>query len=191
MVANQKESYKTNQNLLQEFYHSCFGKIIILLLMMALLLFVALITRPTKQQMLDEMEDNIRECLQENDSIKADGVDDVVNNFCNIFTTAGELASDSDVVAAYKKFNRLEVYQHPFYSTAHIINNIHPSGVRVGIGVFGVVIPTVSYKDLILFVSPIKNYNKTHIVTPPVITDDDLGENPNVQEYHYLGDPDQ
>ena len=53
MAANQKESYKTNQNLLQEFYHSCFGKIIILLLMMALLLFVALITRPTKQQMLD------------------------------------------------------------------------------------------------------------------------------------------
>ena len=40
MAANQKESYKTNQNLLQEFYHSSFGKIIKLLMMMALVVYV-------------------------------------------------------------------------------------------------------------------------------------------------------
>lgn len=191
MADNQNQSFKTKQNLMQEFFHSCFGKILILFAVFALLMLIALFSRPSKEQVTLEMQDNIRECLQENDSIRRDGVDDAVNNFFNIFTEAEKTPNDSDLVAAYRKYNRLEVYPHTFYTTARIINNIHTSGVRVGIGIFGVVIPTISYRDLVLFVNPIKNYNKTRIVTPPVVTDDDLGDNPNIQEYHYLGDPDQ
>lgn len=189
MEKDQKNSYRTQQSLFQEFYHSCLGKIVILLVFIGILMLIALITVPSKEKMETEMMDNIRECIQENDSIHGDAIDDAIGNMLRIFSHADTTANDQEAMEAFEKYNKLEIYRHALYSTAHIRNNLNPQGIRVGIGIFNIVIPTVRYSDIILFVTNIKNYNKKRLIDP-VSPDEYVGENPAIKEYHYLGDPD-
>ncbi|MBQ9230049.1 MAG: hypothetical protein IJ190_02600 [Prevotella sp.] len=165
------------------------GKIIILLVFLGILFVIAVMTVPSDGKMQTEMMDNIRECIQENDSIKGDGIDDAVANFSRIFTEADSTFNDKEAMEAFHKYNKLEIYRHSFYSTARLRNNLSAEGIRVGIGIFNLVIPTVKYSDIILFVSTIKNYNKERLIDP-MPQDEYVGENPNIKEYHYLGDPD-
>ena len=185
-----KNDYRTKQSLFQEFYHSCFGKIVILIGILLVLFIIAVITIPSNEKMEREMMDNIRECIQENDSIKGDGIDDALSNISRIFTEADTTFNDKEAMEAFEKYNKLEIYRHTFYATARLRNNLNPEGIRVGIGIFNLVIPTVKYSDIILFISTIKNYNTARLIEPPT-QDEYVGENPNVKEYHYLGDPDQ
>ena len=189
MEQDNKNSYRTKQSLPQEFYHSCLGKIVILLVFLLILFVIAVITKPSDEKMQTEMMDNIRECIQQNDSIKGDAIDDAVANISRIFTEADTTVNDKEAMEAFDKYNKLEIYRHSFYSTARLRNNLSAEGIRVGVGIFNLVIPTVKYSDIILFVSTIKNYNKERLIDP-VPQDDYVGENPNVTEYHYLGDPD-
>lgn len=189
MAQDARNSYRTQQSVAQEFYHSCLGKIIILLVFLGILFVIAVMTVPTDEKMQTEMMDNIRECIQENDSIKGDGIDDAVANFSRIFTEADSTFNDKEAMEAFHKYNKLEIYRHSFYSTARLRNNLSAEGIRVGVGIFNVVIPTVKYSDIILFVSTIKNYNKERLIEP-MPQDEYVGENPNIKEYHYLGDPD-
>jgi hypothetical protein len=66
-----------------------------------------------------------------------------------IFTTADTVPNE-DVVASFNKFNELKYYRHAFHSTMLIHNNLHPEGVTAGIGILGIVIPTVNYSDMLL-----------------------------------------
>ncbi len=51
-------------------------------------------------------------------------------------------------------------------------------GIRVGIGIFGIVIPTVTFSDMILRVGPVrKDYNQKIIRN--TYDDEDLGNNPD------------
>lgn len=190
MQEDNKNSYRTKESLFQEFYHSCLGKIVIFLVFIGVLLLIALFTKPSNEKMEKEMMDNIRQCIQENDSIKGDGIDDAISNIYRIFTEADTTFNDKEAMEAFEKYNKLEIYRHPLYVTARLRNNLHPEGVRVGVGFYKMVIPTIKYSDIILFVSTIKNYNKERLIEPPT-QDEYVGENPNVKEYHYLGDPDQ
>lgn len=189
MEQDAKNSYRTKQSVAQEFYHSCLGKIIILLVVLLVLFVIAVITVPSNEKMESEMMDNIRECIQDNDSIKSDAIDDAIANFGRIFSEADSTLDDKEVMEAFHKYNKLEIYRHSFYTTARLRNNLSADGIRVGIGILGTVIPTVKYSDIILFVSTIKNYNKERLIDPPT-QDEYVGENPNIKEYHYLGDPD-
>ena len=67
---------------------------------------------------------------------------------------------------------------------------MHPEGTRVGFGIFGVIIPTVLYEDILLDVGPVhKGYEQKlnqEVIGKP--EDEDLGENPNITEFHYKGD---
>ena len=54
------DSYK-KKNILQEFFHSCLGKIVIFLGVLLVLYIFAIITVPTKNMMLEEAFDNIQE----------------------------------------------------------------------------------------------------------------------------------
>lgn len=173
----------------KEFYHSCLGKIVILLVFLLILFIIAVMTVPSDKKMEEETMDNIRECIQQNDSIKGDAIDDAVANIGRIFTEADTTVNDKDAMEAFHKYNKLEIYRHSFYSTARLRNNLSAEGIRVGVGIFNIVIPTVRYSDIILFVSTIKNYNKERLIDP-VTQDEYVGENPNIKEYHYLGDPD-
>lgn len=189
MEQDNRNSYRTKQSLPQEFYHSCLGKIIILLVFLFVLFVIAVITVPSDKKMETEMLDNIRECIQQNDSIKGDAIDDAVANFSRIFTEADTTFDDKEAMEAFHKYNKLEIYRHSFYTTARLRNNLSAEGIRVGVGIFNLVIPTIKYSDIILFVSTIKNYNKERLIDPTP-QDEYVGENPNIKEYHYLGDPD-
>lgn len=189
MEQDAKNSYRTQQSVAQEFYHSCLGRIVILIAILLVLFVVAVITVPSEAKMQSEMMDDILECIHDNDSIKGDGIDDTIANFGRIFSEADSTEADKELLEAFNKYNKLEIYRHSFYSTARLRNNLSAEGIRVGIGIFGFVIPTVKYSDIILFVSTFKNYNKERLIDPPS-QDEYVGENPNIKEYHYLGDPD-
>ena len=182
--------YKKNETAFQAFYHSCLGKIVILFGILIILFIVGLMTKPTQEEMEMEMVDNILQCIEANDSIQGDEIDDQVNNLNSIFSRADTAKINKELLVSLKKNNHLEIYNHSFFRTAYIINNIYPQGTRVGIGMYGVVYPTVLYKDLLLNVGPMqKKYKDGVIRTGAVPTD--LGVNPPVKAYHYQGDPDQ
>ena len=181
-------TYK-KKNAWQEFTHSCLGKIIILAVIAVILVVIAALSRPTDSMMEWQMNDNIHECLQASDSIKSDDIDDYVGNLGRIFTHADTTLTNPEQLETYKALNRLAIYSHPLYRTAHIINNLHPEGVRVGVGIFGIVIPTIKYSDLLMNTGAVRgDYGKRLI--RDAVPDDYTGENPNIQPYHYKGNPD-
>ena len=184
-------NFKKNESPIQAFYHSCLGKIAILIGILILLFIVAIMTKPTQKEMEMEMVDNILQCIQANDSIQGDDIDDQVNNMNSVFSRADTAKINKELLTSLKKNNKLEIYNHSFFRTAYIINNIHPAGVRVGIGMFSVVYPTVLYKDLLLNVGPMQKKYKDGIIRTGTINNHDLGTNPAVKPYHYQGDPDQ
>ena len=184
-------NFKKNESPIQAFYHSCLGKIAILIGILILLFIVAIMTKPTQEEMEMEMVDNILQCIQANDSIQGDDIDDQVNNMNSVFSRADTAKINKELLTSLKKNNKLEFYNHSFFRTAYIINNIHPAGVRVGVGMFSVVYPTVLYKDLLLNVGPMQKKYKDGVIRTGTINNHDLGTNPAVKPYHYQGDPDQ
>ena len=182
------DSYK-KKNILQEFFHSCLGKIVIFLGVLLVLYIFAIITVPTKNMMLEEAFDNIQECLQDNDSIKADEIDEFINNISRTISVADTTKTNKEVLNTFLKYNTLMVYSHLGFKTVHIVNGIYPQGERIGIGLFQTVISTVNYNDLVVTTGAVRgDYNKQ--LNAPVEVPDSLytGENPNVQPYHYQGD---
>ena len=191
MDQTSNRNFKKNESPIQAFYHSCLGKIAILIGILILLFIVAIMTKPTQEEMEMEMVDNILQCIQANDSIQGDDIDDQVNNMNSVFSRADTAKINKELLTSLKKNNKLEIYNHSFFRTAYIINNIHPAGVRVGIGMFSVVYPTVLYKDLLLNVGPMQKKYKDGVIRTGTINNHDLGTNPAVKPYHYQGDPDQ
>ena len=146
---------RSNETVSQAFMHSCFGKLLIFAAILVVLLVIAYFTAPTEKEMREEMNDNIMECMEMNDSIRGDKIDDYVHNIGFIFTTADTTKVGKEWREAFDKYNRLEIYRHAFFTTAYIYNNIRAEGVRVGIGAFGVVVPTVNFNDFLLRTGPV------------------------------------
>lgn len=183
-------NYRTNESLGKAFMHSCLGKLVILGAFILVVFLIALMTKPTDQEMLDETYDNIMECIHENDSIKGDDIDDYIFNIGFTFSEIDSTLISEDVKVAFNKLNRIEAYRHTFFSTTYLFNNIHPAGVRVGVGVFGLVIPTIKYSDILLDAGPVHKGYDQRLAPQTIIKDTDLGTNPNIQEYHYQRNPD-
>lgn len=182
-------NYRTNQSFTQEFTHSCLGRILIGGVILLVVLGLAYFTAPKEADMNLEMNDNVMQCLEVNSQEKGDAVDDYVHNIAFIFTTSDSTAIPEDVLNTYYKYNRLESYRHTFYSTTYIHNNMHPEGTRIGVGIFGVIIPTVLYQDILLDVGPVhKGYEQKLNQAPIHQEDEDLGVTPNITEFHYKGD---
>jgi len=113
-----------------------------------------------------------------------------VGNIGRIFSHADTTDLNKEQWATYQKLNRLEIYTHTLFRSARIINNIHPDGVRVGIGLFGIVIPTIKYSDLLMNTGAVRGDYNQRLIKDIVVPDEYVGENPNVQPYHYKGNPD-
>ena len=87
-------------------------------------------------------------------------------------------------------FIELPKNHFPEGNLTYVYNNILTEGSRVGIGAFGVVVPTMNFNDFLLRVGPMhKGYNQK-LIKSGTIPDTDLGTNPNIQEYHYQRNPD-
>ena len=190
MYQSDRGNYRTNESIGKAVMNSCFGKLIVLCIIILVLFVIALITKPNEQEMLEATNDNIMECIQANDSIKGDAIDDYIYNIGFTFSEADTTLIAEEVRVAFHKLNRIETYHHSFFSTAYLFNNLYPAGVRAGIGVFGLVIPTIKYSDILLDAGPIHKGYEQKIAPQPVIQEPDLGSNPNIQEYHYRRNPD-
>ena len=143
-------NYRTNESVGKMFLHSCLGKFIILAAVVVVLLIIAFLTKPTDQEMRDEMNDNIMQCMEMNDSIRGDQIDDFVHNIGFIFTTADSTKVGKEWREVFDKYNRLEIYNHAFFRTAYVYNNVKTEGTRVGFGLYGLVIPTANFNDFLL-----------------------------------------
>ena len=180
---------RAHETVPQAFMHSCFGKLLILGAILLVLLIIAYFTAPSEQVMREEMNDNIMECMEMNDSIRGDKIDDYVHNIGFIFTTADTTKVGQEWRKIFDKYNRLEIFNHSFFRTAYVYNNIKTEGTRVGFGLFGVVIPTANFNDFLLRVGPMRKSYNQRLIRSTVINGD-LGTNPNIQEYHYKRNPD-
>ena len=189
---NQKDygKFRTTENLSRSFTHSCLGRFIIFAFILGIALFIARLSVPDKQVMTEEIEDDIRQCILAHDSINADWIDDAINNVGFIFTCA-DSTFDESTWRDFERYNRLEYHGHTFFSTMYVHNNLRPEGVRVGLGVFGVVIPTVTYSDLLLRVGPMHKTYKDGIIRSVQYGSDYMGEQPHIKEYHYKEDQTQ
>lgn len=183
------DNFKNKETVSQAFYHSCLGKLVIFAAIIVILLVIAIFTKPSKKTMIAETTDGILECIENNDSIKGDRIDDYIANFGHVFTTADTTQINPDLLDGLKKYNRMEIYDHTFFRTAYIHNNVHPEGSRVAWGFFGLVFPTVTYSDLLLYIGKMHgDFNKA-ILRNGALDNHDLGSNPAVKEFHYKGDP--
>jgi len=188
MYQTDRGSYKKQETLLQMFWHSCLGKLVVLLAIIGVLLLIAHFTIPSEDKMRTEMIDNIRQCIEANDSIQTDDLDDFVANIGYIFTHADSTVN-VEIMSRFNKYNRLKYYKHTFHSSMHVLNNFRPEGIRCGIGVFGLVIPTINFNDLLLRDGPLrKDYGKK-LIENMYVPDDYIGDNPNLKPYHYKGNP--
>ncbi|MBQ9202968.1 MAG: hypothetical protein IJ155_01865 [Prevotella sp.] len=183
-----RDTYK-KETLMQEFYHSCLGKFIILAAAVLVLFVIGIFTQPSEQVMRDEAIDNVHQCLQDNYESRGDEVDEFFLNFVRTFTKADTTLTNKEVFNAFKRFNAVEVYQHTAFGSVYLHNAYNPGGTRIGIGVFGMLISTIRYDDMVLDLGPARGkYNEKLIKDN--IPELDLGENPMLKPYHYKGNPD-
>lgn len=177
MYQSDRGTYLNKESYLHMFMHSCMGRLIVLAGIIAVLLLVAFFTVPSKEEMEIKITSSIKECIEANYKTKCDKIDDAVRNMTNIFATPDTVAGSKDMEDFYR-YNTIEIYQHPLYSTARIHNNLNMEGIRVGIGVFGITIPTITFSDMILRVGPVrKDYNQKIIRNS--YGDEDFGNNPD------------
>lgn len=188
MEPTNRSTYK-KQSMFSEFTNTCLGKIIVLAVIIVILLIVALFTVPSEEEMQTEMEDNIRECLQDNFEKRCDPVDEVFNNMRRPFTEADTTFNDKEILEIFNRNNRLEIYHHTLFSTARVSNNLHPEGLREGIGIFGIVIPFLNYDDFLMAEGNVRGKNHDRIL-PGGVPEMDYGDNPMLKPYHYKGNPD-
>lgn len=184
-----RDTYK-KETLFQEFYHSCLGKIIILAAIALVLFVIAVLTLPSDHRMQTEMMDNIHQCLQDNNGQMNDDLDESFANIVRTFTDADTTLTNQEMLKTFKEYNTVEVFDHTAYKTVRLHNARNPQGIRIGIGVFGIVISTLCYDDLVLDVAPAHGEYNKQLLAPPPITDEGLGENPHLKPYHYQGNPD-
>lgn len=162
------------------FYHSCLGKIVIAMGILIVLMVGAHMTVPTEQKMKDETMDNIYECIEANDSIHGDKIDDAVNNFFSMFTVADSTLINPELLQMFHKYNRVEIYRHGLYATAYVHNNLRPEGTRVAISVFGLVIPTVNFSDFLLQVGPVRGKYNEKLIQNTYSDDGYMGNTPDL-----------
>ena len=115
MNPSDNQGYRTNESVGKMFLHSCLGKFVILAIILLVLFIIAVLTKPTDQEMRDEMNDNIMQCMEMNDSIRGDQIDDFVHNIGFIFTKADTTKVGQEWREVFDKYNRLEIYNHSFF----------------------------------------------------------------------------
>jgi hypothetical protein len=103
-----------------------------------------------------------------------------VNNVGYIFTHADSIPN-KEIIENFEKYNKLEYYEHPFYATTLLHNNFKPDGIRVGIGIFGIVIPTVNFNDFLFRIGPMhKGYNQKILQRTVIKGSSSFADNPEL-----------
>lgn len=185
MYQNNRGSYRTKESLASQFGHSCLGQLIIIGGVLGLLMLIAHVTRPSDETMMEEMDDNVLQCIEELDSLNNDWTDLAVSNVRYMFTTSDSTVESQMMHDFNALGNRLQYNTHAFYKTVVLVNSFTPGGKRCGIGVLGMVIPMLDYNDMILseMVMQTEPFMKQHLHVD--IDSVDLGEDPLLAPYQY------
>lgn len=179
MYQSDRGSYRTKNSTVGQMRHSCLGRLIILAVILAILGLIAFITRPSEQVMREKTIDNIRQWIEQRDSTETDDIDDFVANIGYIFTSADSTVN-TERMAQFNKHNRLKYYEHAFFSTVYIYNNYRIEPERCGIGIFGMVIPTVNFNDFMLSNDTLRRDYNQKLVDPTIGQEEYFGENPDL-----------
>lgn len=166
MNQNDSGSYRTKESPFKQFRHSCLGKVVIAAVIMLILLIIAWLTNPSPKKMKTEMEDNIKESIWSRDSINADAMDIFMSNIGHTFTSfSGEVTDD--MKKRWKLFidsNDTTYYNHTFFSSMYIHHRYDQRYERCGIGIFGLVIPTVDFNKFIPREVPLPDYDDKPLI---------------------------
>lgn len=112
------------------------------------LIICALIFVPNKSAHEKAIKKNAVECVIEESKNFADilspGAGDLLSLFSNI------VPANNAIAELFDKNNSIRYNKHWFWSTGEIINSLHPEGTMVSFGILGVVIPFVSWDDIVL-----------------------------------------
>jgi hypothetical protein len=188
MYQKDRGSYRNKESLLAEFQHSCLGRVVIAAAILAVIAIFAIIICPSEETMHEEMNDNIRQCIEERDSLAVDWIDDAINNFGYIFTTA-DTTINTGAMKSFQEHNTLVYHNHLFFSTMHLHNTFQVQGMRCGIGILGIVIPTVNFNDFILKTGTMRKEYNQPIIRNTIADDDYMGETPDLGGvFEYEGD---
>jgi len=174
-----RESYRTDESIAAMFWHSCLGKLVVLIALIAVVLIVAFATRPSVEKMQRCTVDDVRQSLLLADSIKTDGLDDALNSIYFAFSSADSVDNDTLEQRFYRE-NRLFFNAHTFYSTTYIYNNSRAEGIRCEFGIFGIVMPLVNYKQFISREGTLRRGYDHKILEVPEPEDKYFGENPDL-----------
>ena len=104
MEPTNRSTYK-KQSMASEFTNSCLGKLVILAGTLFILLIASILTIPSDEEMQAQMEDNIRECIQDNFEKRCDPVDEVFNNIRRPFTEADSTFNDKEILAIFNNYD--------------------------------------------------------------------------------------
>lgn len=175
---NKSEYHK--ETLAAEIKKSCLAKVIMLVAVMLLLMLTAKLTIPSDEQMMYGTLDGVCQCIQDSHGVPGDKSDDIVRNGIATVSHETDSAKKDTILADFKKFNRVEIYHHTFFSTAYIISNFNSHGARAAVGIFGLVIPTVNFNDFVLRNGPIRKEYNQRIIKQTITSDTYMGDNPDL-----------
>lgn len=175
---NKSEYHK--ETLAAEIKKSCLAKVIMLVAVMLLLMLSAKLTIPSDEQMMYGTLDGVCQCIQNSHGVPGDKSDDIVRNGIATVSHETDSAKKDTILADFKKFNRVEIYHHTFFSTAYIISNFNSRGARAAVGIFGLVIPTVNFNDFVLRNGPIRKEYNQRIIKQTITSDTYMGDNPDL-----------
>ena len=180
---------KKNDSLFYLFRHSCFGRFIILCAVLAVLAVIAALTCPSEERMRAEMDDNIRQCIEERDSVSSDWTETIVKNTRYMFTDADSVLRHPEDLHVFYEFNTLAFYDNNLFTTMHIHNSFHIEGKRCALGIFGLVIPLVDFNDFLLREGPMFKEYKSPVTDVGAETEQFFGDNPDLGGvFEYNGD---
>ena len=186
MYQTDRGTYRTRESAFKQFRHSCLGKLVMAVAFIVILLFIAWMTNPTEEKMRAEMLDNIRQSIESRDSIQADWMDIVVSNAVHTFTTADSLPN-KERLDLFNKYNVQEYFDNSFYSTMYVLNTLSSQEELGGVGLFGLVIPTVNFNRFLPREGPMhKEYNEPLIKQGP--QDDEYYGETHVDVFRYEGE---
>lgn len=175
---NKSEYHK--ETLAAEIKKSCLAKVIMLVAVILLFMLAAKLTIPSDEQMMYGTLDGVCQCIQDSHGVPGDKSDDIVRNGIATVSHETDSAKKDTILADFKKFNRVEIYHHTFFSTAYIISNFNSRGARAAVGVFGLVIPTVNFNDFVLRNGPIRKEYNQRIIKQTITSDTYMGDNPDL-----------
>jgi hypothetical protein len=186
MFQPDRGDYRQKKSTVSLFLHSCLGQIVIFVAILCVLMLVAHLTRPDAKAMTEEMNDNVRQWIESKDSINTDWMDDAVTNISYAFTHAGP-EQDKELMKNFNDHNKLTPHVYAFFSTMYIYNTFRSEGERCGIGIFGMVIPTVNFNHYLLHEEPMRsNYNEP--LVEPSGDNEYFGESPGLEPFRYNGE---